>query len=94
MRNRQRHAYRATLAGLLEAEGWALQVPEPEPCPQAAEALAEQLGEVAAAALAAEDAALLEAEPLSDQEAAELARRRQLEPSERAALARYRLAHP
>lgn len=91
-RNRQRFAYRATLAGLLEAEGWELQAPEPEPCPKAAAVLAEQLGEVAAAALAAEDAALLEAEPLTDAEAAELARRRHLEPSERAALQRHRLA--
>lgn len=92
VRNRQRHAYRASLAALLVAEGWELQATEAAPDPQAAAVLAEQLAEVAAAALAAEDAALLEAEPLTTAEAAELARRRTLEPAERAALARHRLA--
>lgn len=93
-RNRQRHAYRASLCGLLEAEGWELQSPSPAPgpCPLIAAVITEQLGAVAAQAVTAEDAALLEAEPLTAAEAAELARRRQLEPSERAALARYRLA--
>lgn len=35
---------------------------------------------------------MLEAEPITADEAAKLARRRQLEPSERASLARFRLA--
>ena len=91
-RNRQRFAYRATIASLLEREGWALQAPGPEPCPAAGAQATADLQAIAAAALAAEDQALIAADPLTDKEAAELARRRQLEPSERAALQRYRLA--
>ncbi len=91
-RNRQNFAYRATLAGLLQAEGWELQAPGPAPCPEAAKLIADRLQAIAAAALAAEDQALIEAEPITAAEAAELARRRQLEPSERAALKRYKLA--
>jgi hypothetical protein len=91
-RNRQRFAYRATLVGLLEAEGWQLQAQGPEPDQQHAAQLHKDLGEVAAAALDAEDRALLEAKPITALQAAELARRRQLEPGERASLARFRLA--
>jgi hypothetical protein len=91
-RNRQRFAYRATLAGLLQAEGWELQAQGPEPDQQHAAELHGELGTIAAAALATEDQALIEAEPITATEAAELARRRQLEPSERASLARFRLA--
>ena len=91
-RNRQRFAYRATMAGLLQAEGWELQAPGPAPCPEAAKLIADRLKAIAAAAQAAEDRALLEAEPITAPEAAELSRRRQLEPSERAALQLYRLA--
>lgn len=92
-RNRQNFAYRATLAGLLQAEGWELQAPGPAPCPKAAKLIADRLQAIAAAAMAAEDQALIEAEPITAAEAAELdRRRRQLEPSERAALKRYKLA--
>lgn len=92
-RNRQRFAYRATIAGLLDAEGWELQAPGPAPCPAAGAQAAADLEAIAAAALAAEDQALIDAPALTDQEAAELARnRRKLEPSERAALDRHRLA--
>ena len=91
-RNRQRFAYRATIAGLLLREGWELQAPGPAPCPAAGAQATADLQAIAAAALAAEDQALIAADPLTDQEAADLARRRQLEPSERAALQRYRLA--
>jgi hypothetical protein len=91
-RNRQRYAYRATMAGLLQAEGWELQAPGPAPCPEAAKLIADRLKAIAAAAQAAEDRTLIEAEPITAAEAAELARRRHLEPSERAALQRYRLA--
>ena len=92
-RNRQRFAYCATIAGLLEREGWALQAPGPEPCPLAGELAAADLAAIAEAAQAAEDQTLLNAPTLSDQEAAELAgRRRKLEPAERAALDRHRLA--
>lgn len=92
VRNAQRFAYRATIAGLLEREGWELQTPGPDPCPAAGAQATADLRAIAEAAQAAEDQAIAEALPLSDQEAAELARRRQLEPSERAALARHRLA--
>jgi hypothetical protein len=91
-RNRQNFAYRATMAGLLQAEGWELQAPGPAPCPEAAKLIADRLKAIAAAAQAAEDAALIEAEPITAAEAAELARRRHLEPSERAALKRYKVA--
>jgi hypothetical protein len=91
-RNAQRFAYRATLAGLLRAEGWQLQAQGPEPDAEHAAELHKELGKIAADAQAAEDRALLEAEPITADEAAKLARRRQLEPSERASLARFRLA--
>ncbi len=92
-RNRQRFAYRATIAGLLEREGWELQAPGPEPCPAAGAQATADLATIAEAAQEAEDAALINAPTLSDQEAAELARRRRkLEPTERAALDRHRLA--
>jgi hypothetical protein len=91
-RNAQRYAYRATLAGLLRAEGWKLQAQGPEPDQEHAAELHKELGEIAADAQAAEDRALLEADPITAAEAAKLARRRQLEPSERASLARFRLA--
>ena len=92
-RNRQRFAYRATIAGLLEREGWELQAPGPNPCPAAGAQATAELRAIAETAQAAEDQAIVEALPLSDQEAAELARRRRkLEPNERAALDRHRLA--
>jgi hypothetical protein len=92
VRNAQRFAYRATIAGLLEREGWQLQAPGPAPCPAAGAQAAADLRTIAEAAQAAEDQALIDAPTLSDQEAAELARRRKLEPTERAALDRHRLA--
>jgi hypothetical protein len=92
-RNRQRFAYAATIRGLLQAEGWQLQAPGPEPCPAAGAQAAAELQAIAEAAQAAEDQAVIDAPTLSDQEAAELARRRRkLEPAERAALDRHRLA--
>jgi hypothetical protein len=93
-RNRQRYAYAATIRGLLQAEGWELQAPEPEPADAEAIAkdIAEALGEITELAQWAEDSAVIEAAPLTDQEAAALARRRKLEPAERAALQRHRLA--
>jgi hypothetical protein len=91
-RNRQRFAYRATIAGLLQAEGWELQAPGPEPCPAAGAQAAADLQALATAAQAAEDQALIAAAPLTDQEAAALARRRRLPEAERLALDRFRLA--
>jgi hypothetical protein len=91
-RNRQRHAYRATIAGLLEREGWVIQPEGPEPCPMFSARVADELGAIAEAAQAAEDAAIIAA-PLLDPAAADaLGRRRKLEPDEQAALDRFRLA--
>jgi hypothetical protein len=92
-RNRQRFAYRATIAGLLEREGWELQAPGRVYCPQAAATITAELAEIAEEAQAAEDAAVINARPLSTLEATELNRRRRtLDASEDAALARFELA--
>jgi hypothetical protein len=92
-RNRQRFAYRATIAGLLEREGWQLQAPGPEHCPAAAAAITAELAAIAVEAQDAEDAALIAAPPLTTAEATELQRRRRtLGPSDRAALDRFELA--
>jgi hypothetical protein len=93
-RNRQRLAYRATIAGLLQREGWELQAPEPErpDAEDLARSIAESLGEITDLALWAEDSAVIEAQPLTPEEAEALARRRTLQPEERAALQRHRLA--
>lgn len=93
IRNRQRFAYRATIAGLLEAEGWALQAPGPAPDKAVARRVADQLQTIAEAALAAEDAAVINAPALSPAAAAELQQRpRQgLTPADRAALDRFDL---
>ena len=94
IRNRQRFAYAATIAGLLQAEGWELQAPGPEPCPVAAAQVAAELKAIAADTLAAEDAAVIDAPVLEPQAAADLAGRprRQLDPDEQAALDRFALA--
>jgi hypothetical protein len=91
-RNRQRHAYRATIAGLLQAEGWQLQAPGPEPCPAACAKAAADLAAIAKAALAAEDAAVIAAPQLEPEAAAALKRRRRRTPEERAALQRHGLS--
>jgi hypothetical protein len=93
-RNRQNYAYRATLSGLLELEGWELQAPEPDPddAGDQARLLSEQLGDIATAQQDAEDAAVIAARLLTDQEAAELTKRRQLDPDDAAALQRHKLA--
>ena len=92
IRNRQSFAYRATIAGLLEREGWALQDPDPQPCPLAGAALGADLKTIRDGRREATQQAILTAEPLSPVDAARLARRRPLEPAETAALERYRLA--
>ena len=93
-RNRQRLAYRATIAGLLEREGWELQAPEPEraDAETLAKSIGKALGEITEMALWAEDSAVIEAPTLTPEEAEALARRRTLPPDERAALQRHRLA--
>jgi hypothetical protein len=92
MRNRQRFAYRATIAGLLEREGWSLQNPGPEPCPMAGAALGADLKAIRDGRMETKQQAILTAEPLSPVDAARLERRRTLEPKEAAALERYRVA--
>jgi hypothetical protein len=92
VRNRQRFAYRATIVGLLEREGWSLQDPGPEPCPMAAAALEADLKVIRDDRKEAKQQAILTAEPLSPMDASRLERRRTLEPAETAALERYRLA--
>ncbi|MEY3463196.1 MAG: hypothetical protein RLZZ468_974 [Cyanobacteriota bacterium] len=91
-RNAQAAAYAPTVAALLAAEGWAVTAPEGLAAhPLAAEAGAD-LEVIATAATAAADAAVVAAELLTDGEAAALAKRRRLEPPERAALERHTIA--
>lgn len=91
-RNAQAAAYAPSVAAMLAAEGWAAATPEGLAAhPLAAEAGAD-LEVIATAATAAADATVIGAEPLSDREAAALAKRRRLEPSERAALQRHTIA--
>jgi len=91
-RNRQSFAYSATIAGLLEREGWELQAPGPEACPTIAAAITAELRGIRDSQREAKQQATLNAATLTPEEAATLARRRKLEPSEAAALTRYRLA--
>jgi hypothetical protein len=91
-RNRQRYAYGATIAGLLEREGWVLQPEGPEPCPLMGAEVAAELEGIAQAAQAAEDGAIIAARLLDPAAADALGRRRKLDPAEQAALDRYRLA--
>lgn len=92
IRNRQRFAYRATIAGLLEREGWSLQEPSPEPCPMAGAALGADLKAIREERNETKQQAILTAELLSPMDAARMERRRKLEPAETAALERYRVA--
>ena len=92
IRNRQTFAYRASVAGLLEQEGWALQAPGSDPCPEAAAAITAELRAIRDGKRDAKQQAILSAEPLTAPEAAALERRRTLEPWEDAALERYRVA--
>jgi len=91
-RNRQRYAYRATIAGLLDREGWELQAPGPLPCPLAGALAGADLKAAAVAAREALDQALIAAPLLQATEATELQRRRRrLDADEQAALDRFRL---
>jgi hypothetical protein len=95
-RNRQRSNYRATMAGLLQAEGWALQAQGPAPCQATADEVTIELAAIATAARDAARDELLAAETISAAEAADLRkakRSRKLEPEERAALERHDLAN-
>jgi hypothetical protein len=92
-RNRQARAYSATIAALLEAEGWtvATTARDAEAPELVAEASAD-LGVIADAAQAAEDAAVIAAEPITAAEAADLADKRRRTPEEQAQLQRHRVA--
>ena len=94
-RNRQTHAYSASIAGLLEREGWAVETPTPEDAGTLAEAargIREDLGFISAGNKAAEEIATLTAEPIDQATAAKLhKRRRDLTADEQAALSRFQL---
>ncbi len=92
--NRQRLAYRATVRGLLEREGYeSTEAAELSAAGKAqAMAMAESLQDIADKAQADADAATIAAEPISATEAATLERKRKRSPAERAKLARFRVA--
>lgn len=96
-RNGQSHAYAASAAALLQAEGWAVETPDATAAADLAlqllarEASAD-LAVIATEAQAAADLAIREARLLTDAEAAELQRRRKRTPAERAQLERWRIA--
>lgn len=91
-RNAQAAAYAVSVAALLESEGWAVSSPSTlEPSPLTEEAGAD-LEEIATAATAAADAAVIAAPLPTPELAAELAKRRRLSPAERAQLQRYTIA--
>ena len=92
VRNGQRLAYGATVRGLLEREGYAVTDAEPLTDGTIATEAAEALKAISTAAQAADDAAVIAAEPLTAAEARELERKRRRSPAERAQLARYRVA--
>jgi ribonuclease HI len=91
-RNRQVHAYSATIAALLDAEGWAVTTTPADQDPALVAMASLDLGEIAEAAQAAEDAAVMAAEPITTAEAAELADKRRHTPEERAQLQRHHVA--
>lgn len=92
IRNRQSHAYRVTIAGLLEREGWELHATGPEHCPAIAATVTAELRALRDEHKEALTTATLAADPITREQAATLARRRTLEAPDAASLARYRLA--
>jgi ribonuclease HI len=92
-RNRQSHAYSATIAALLDAEDWAVSTTTPaaEDAALVAEASAD-LGAIAEAAQAAEDAAVIAAKPITAAAAADLADKRRRTTEEQAQLQRHYVA--
>ena len=94
LRNGQSLGYRATVAALLEREGYQSREAEALVGDAATmgQAAATSLAAIATEAQAAADAAVIEAQPLTDAEALELTRKRHRSPAERAQLARYRVA--
>ena len=89
-RNRQRFAYAASIAGLLVCEGWALQANDVEAFPEGDQEatqckIASNLYKVGA------DEQLINAPPLTDEEAKALSKKQRLSPEEKSALDRYQL---
>jgi hypothetical protein len=91
-RNRQSHAYRASISGLLQREGWALQESGPDPSTDLGAHLTAELRQIRDERRTARSTAILSAPLLTTEEAATLQRRRQTTPEETAALDRFRLA--
>lgn len=91
-RNRQSHAYSATITALLEAEGWAITTSAEPAAPALIAEASADLAEITEAATAAEDAEVITAEPITAAEAADLGDKRRLTPEERAQLQRHRIA--
>jgi hypothetical protein len=92
IRNRQRFAYRATIAGLLEREGWALQDSSTSPVGMDEELAASLLKPIAEEQLKAQDRALVEATAISPEAAAVLAAKQRLSPADQLALQRFQFA--
>lgn len=92
--NGQRLAYRATVLALLEREGYRIEAAAELPPQQQATAgrIADQLQAIAAANQFRADQVVIQAEPITDKEAAELAKRSRLSPVDRAKLQRHRIA--
>jgi hypothetical protein len=90
-RNRQAAAYSCSVAAMLEAEAWAVSTDAPRPPVELQQQAAAELGEIAQEAQAVADAAVIEALPLTDQEARQLARKRRRTPEERAQLDRHHI---
>jgi hypothetical protein len=93
-RNCQRLAYSATVAALLEREGYrAVAAAELEAAQlEAAQAAGQALKRISTTAQALADAAVADAELLEPHEATKLAKQRQRSPDEAAQLERYRIA--
>ena len=94
LHNRQRLAYRATVVALLKREGYAATDADPLDADRlaAGEAATATLKAITTEAQAAADAVVIAAEPLTEAEAQELRRKRKRSPSEKARLARHRIA--
>ena len=92
IRNRQRFAYRATIAGLLEREGWELQDSPTSPVGMDELLAAALLKPIAEEQLKAQDHALLEATAISPEAAAVLAAKQRLSPADQLSLKRFQLA--
>ncbi len=84
--NRQRLAYAATVAGLLEREGYR---PEAAASTGDGAAVTARLQELGQADCERRDAAVIAADPITDQQAAELNRKRRRTPAEEAELERW-----